>query len=106
MAYLRLVINKKDEESLKRIINYPARGIGQTTIDKLIVASKKYDITLFETIKKVKEINLNVNQGTITKLENFIVLIERFQIENELLDAFEITDLIIKKDWDFKGAKK
>ena len=97
MAYLRLVINNKDEESLKRIINYPSRGIGQTTIDKLIVASKKYDITLFETIKKVKEINLNVNQGTITKLENFLVLIERFQIENESLDAFEITDLIIKK---------
>ena len=97
MAYLRLVINKNDEESLKRIFNYPSRGIGQTTIDKLIVASKKYDITLFETIKKVKEINLNVNQGTITKLENFLVLIERFQIENESLDAFEITDLIIKK---------
>tara|TARA_A100001011_G_C14322323_1_gene851457 strand:- start:14332 stop:16647 length:2316 start_codon:yes stop_codon:yes gene_type:complete len=97
MAYLRLVINTKDEESLKRIINYPARGIGQTTIDKLIVASKKYNITLFETIKKVKQINLNINQGTITKLENFITLIERFRIENELLNAFEITDLIIKK---------
>ena len=97
MAYLRLVINNKDEESLKRIINYPARGIGQTTIDKLIVASKKYSITLFETIKKAKEISLNVNHGTITKLENFVALIERFQIENELLDAFEITDLIIKK---------
>ena len=97
MAYLRLVINNKDEESLKRIINYPARGIGQTTIDKLIVASKKYSITLFETIKKAKEINLNVNQGTITRLENFIALIERFKIENELLDAFEITDLVIKK---------
>ena len=97
MAYLRLVINTKDEESLKRIIHYPARGIGQTTIDKLIVASKKYNITLFETIKKVKQINLNINQGTITKLENFITLIERFRIENELLNAFEITDLIIKK---------
>ena len=97
MAYLRLVINTKDEESLKRIINYPARGIGQTTIDKLIVASKKYNITLFETIKKVKQINLNINQGIITKLENFITLIERFRIENELLNAFEITDLIIKK---------
>ena len=97
MAYLRLVINTKDEESLKRIINYPARGIGQTTIDKLIVASKKYNITLFETIKKVKQINLNINQGIITKLENFVTLIERFRIENELLNAFEITDLIIKK---------
>ena len=64
MAYLRLVINNKDEESLKRIINYPARGIGQTTIDKLIVASKKYNITLFDTIKKAKEINLNINHGT------------------------------------------
>ena len=97
MAYLRLVINNKDEESLKRIINYPARGIGQTTINKLIVASKKYNITLFDAIKKAKEINLNINHGTINKLENFVTLIERFQIENELLDAFEITDLIIKK---------
>ena len=97
MAYLRLVINNKDEESLKRIINYPARGLGQTTINKLIVASKKYNITLFDTIKKAKEINLNINHGTTNKLENFVTLIERFQIENELLDAFEITDLIIKK---------
>ncbi len=97
MAYLRLVINNKDEESLKRIINYPARGIGQTTINKLIVASKKYNITLFDAIKKAKEINLNINHGTTNKLENFVTLIERFQIENELLDAFEITDLIIKK---------
>ena len=63
MAYLRLVINNKDEESLKRIINYPARGIGQTTIDKLIVASKKHSITLFDTIKKAKEINLILIMG-------------------------------------------
>ena len=55
MAYLRLVINNKDEESLKRIINYPARGIGQTTIDKLIVASKKYNITYLIPLKKQKK---------------------------------------------------
>ena len=97
MAYLRLIVNPKDEESLKRIINYPPRGIGQTTVDKLVVASKTHNLPLFETVDKAQELAVPVNTGTLTKLTNFATLIKRFQIENEGLNAFEIADLITKK---------
>ena len=97
LAYLRLVVNPKDEESLKRIINYPPRGIGQTTVDKLVVASKLHNLPLFETVDRAQELGLPVNAGTLNKLTNFAILIKRFQIENEGLNAFEITDLITKK---------
>ncbi|MFZ8961747.1 MAG: ATP-dependent helicase [Flavobacteriaceae bacterium] len=97
LAYLRLIVNPKDEESLKRIINYPPRGIGQTTIDKLVVASKKHNLPLFETLCKARELEVGINAGTLGKLTDFTLLIQRFQIENETLDAFEITDLVTKK---------
>ena len=97
LAYLRLIVNPKDEESLKRIINYPPRGIGQTTVDKLVVASKKHNLPLFETLCKAKELEVGINAGTLGKLTDFTLLIQRFQIENETLDAFEITDLVTKK---------
>jgi len=97
LAYLRLIVNPKDEESLKRVINYPARGIGQTTIDKLIVGAKFHGFSLFETLSRAKELALPINAGTLTKLNNFATLIQRFQIENEHLNAFEITDLVTKK---------
>ena len=97
LAYLRILVNPKDEESLKRIINYPPRGIGQTSLDKLVVASKQHNLPLFETIVKAKELQLAFNAGTHLKLNEFATLIQRFQIENENLSAFEITDLVTKK---------
>src|SRR5210317_503783 len=97
LAYLRLIVNPKDEESLKRIINYPARGIGQTTVDKLVVASKQFNLSLFETINKARELDLKFNAGTLLKLSDFTLLIQRFQIENEALNAFEMADLVTKK---------
>ena len=97
LAYLRMLVNPKDEESLKRIINYPPRGIGQTSLDKLVVASKQHNLSIFETIVKAKELQLAFNAGTHLKLNEFATLIQRFQIENENLNAFEITDLVTKK---------
>ena len=96
LAYLRLVVNDKDEESLKRIINYPSRGIGQATIDKIVIAAKNYKVSLFEIITRAEELELKINSGTLSKLSKFSRLIKRFQIENEKLNAFEIADLVIK----------
>ena len=97
LAYLRLIVNPKDEESLKRVINYPGRVIGQTTVDKLVVGAKQHGLSLFDTVIQAKELGIPLNSGTLLKLTNFATLIQRFQIENEVLNAFEIADLVTKK---------
>ena len=97
LAYLRLIINPKDEESLKRIINYPARGIGQATLDKLIIGAKNYSFSLFETLQNASELNLSLNAGTLKKLEGFVNLILSLQIENQKSNAFEIAEIVTKK---------
>lgn len=97
LAYLRLLINPKDEESLKRVLNYPGRGIGQTTLDKLIIGAKHNDLSLFETLEKASQLNLGLNAGTLKKIEGFVDLILSLKIENEKSNAFEIADLVTKK---------
>ena len=97
LAYLRLIVNPKDEESLKRVINYPARGIGQATLDKLIIGAKNHGISLFETLQNAPQLNLSLNAGTLKKLESFVNLILSLQIENQKSNAFEIADMVTKK---------
>ena len=97
LAYLRLLVNDNDEESLKRIINYPPRGIGQVTINKIIVGSKNNNLSMYETIRSAKKINLALSNSAITKLENFIDQIEAFKIQNGKLSAFDIADLVIRE---------
>ena len=97
LAYLRLLINPYDEESLKRIINYPMRGIGQTTINKLIVAAKTHNSTLYQVLEKVQELPLNINAGTRTKLQDFYTLMESIRTQLATLDAFELADMVTKK---------
>ena len=106
LAYLRLVLNPKDEEALKRVINYPARGIGQTTVDKLLVAASHYGRSMFEVMKNLDKIDLKINRGTTTKLENFVTMIESFQVLNENYDAFQIAEHVTKKTGLLQELKK
>jgi DNA helicase-2/ATP-dependent DNA helicase PcrA len=97
LSYLRLVVNSKDEEALKRVINYPARGIGATTMDKLIVAAKQYDRTLFEVIDNIDRLDIGINSATKTKLKNFATMIKSFQALDETQNVFELTEYVLKK---------
>ena len=106
LAYLRVIINPKDEESLKRIINYPPRGIGQTTIDKLVVGAKEHGLSLFQTAEKSGSLGIGINSGTVNKLEQFVTLIKSFQIFNETANAFEIADEVTKKTHIVSDLKK
>ena len=97
LAYLRLVINLKDEEALMRVINYPTRGIGQTTADKLVVAAKETGMSIFELLSSENRPFLKLNAGTSNRLENFATMIKSFQILAESADAFALTEHVIKK---------
>ncbi|MEO0528295.1 MAG: UvrD-helicase domain-containing protein, partial [Bacteroidota bacterium] len=97
LSYLRLVINPKDEEALKRIINFPARGIGQTTVDKLLVAANHYGRSIFEVMENLDKIDLKINSGTKGKLSDFVTMIKSFQIMNQGSDAFTLAEHVAKK---------
>ena len=97
LAYLRLIVNPKDEEALKRVINFPARGIGQTTVDKLVVAANHYDRSVYEVMDNLPKLNLKINTGTQRKLEDFVTMIKSFQITNEASDAFTLAEHVVKK---------
>ncbi|MDB4292467.1 UvrD-helicase domain-containing protein [Maribacter sp.] len=97
LSYLRLVINPKDEEALKRIINFPGRGIGQTTVDKLVVAANHYGRSIFEVVENLDKIDLKINSGTKNKLRDFATMIKSFQIMNEGADAFTLAEHVAKK---------
>tara|TARA_B100001750_G_scaffold231123_1_gene228864 strand:- start:703994 stop:706321 length:2328 start_codon:yes stop_codon:yes gene_type:complete len=97
LSYLRLVVNPKDEEALKRVINFPARGIGQTTVDKLTVAANHYNRSIFEVMEHLGKLNLSINAGTKRKLEDFVNMIKSFQIMNEGSDAFALAEHVAKK---------
>lgn len=106
LAYLRLIVNPKDEESLKRVINYPGRGIGQMTINKLVVAAQENDLTLFDVVDQVGTLPLTINAGTKTKLINFATLIKSFQVANASQDAFATADMVAKKTGLVQELKK
>lgn len=97
LAYLRLIINSKDDESLKRVINYPARGIGLTTLEKIQIYSNENNLTLFEVLENINNYEINVNKGTKEKLFDFFSMIKSFQISNENLNALEILNEVLKR---------
>ena len=97
IAYFRLVANPDDEEAIKRIINYPARGIGATTVAKVAACAHENQVSIWEVIGEAAHYGLNVNKGTLTKLENFRLLISSFIDRSHTLDVYALGDAIIKE---------
>ena len=88
IAYLRVVVNIKDEEALKRIINYPVRGIGKTTLEKCAIAANENNITLFEVISRAGEFGFKA--GTLEALNNFVTMIRYFQTMLQQNNAYDV----------------
>ena len=97
LAYLRLLINFDDEQAFKRIINFPPRGIGQTTLNKVSVEAKKYSESDFNFIKKYSKSFDIINNSTKNKLLDFVVMIESIKVKLDSLNVFEITKEILKQ---------
>ena len=88
VAYLRIIVNSKDEEALKRIINYPARGIGKTTIDKLVLSANENNISMWDVLDKANEFGFRA--GTFTALQDFVTMIKSFASMLTKQNAYEV----------------
>ena len=97
IAYFRLVANPDDEEAIKRIINYPARGIGATTVLKIADCAHQNQVSFWEVIGTPEQYGLAVNKGTMNKLETFRLLISSFIERAQTTDVYELGDAIIKE---------
>ncbi len=97
IAYFRLVANPDDEEAIKRIINYPARGIGATTVLKIADCAHQNQVSFWEVIGAPERYGLAVNKGTMNKLETFRLLISSFIERAQTTDVYELGDAIIKE---------
>ncbi len=101
LSYFRLTINNSDDESLRRVINYPARGIGQTTIDKLSVAAAEHDISMFTVMSNLRDFNgpaapsnLGINAGIASKINDFVTQVKSYSLLLPYKDAFELANHI------------
>ncbi|MCK9452603.1 MAG: UvrD-helicase domain-containing protein [Bacteroidales bacterium] len=90
LSYFRLVINPQDEEALIRVINYPARGIGKTSIERLIVAANEQQISIWELINEPSLMPHDINRGAVAKINDFANMIKSFQAQHETKNAFEL----------------
>ena len=97
IAYFRLVANPNDEEAIKRIINYPTRGIGATTVGKIADCAHQNEVSFWEVIGEPVHYGLNVTKGTLTKLDNFRLLIQSFIERSQKTDVYELGEAIIKE---------
>ena len=97
LAYLRLLINKDDEEAFKRIINFPARGIGLTTLNKIAIEAENKSVSDYTFLKNYSKSSSILNNSTKNKLLEFVVMIESIKAKLESLDVFEITKEVLKQ---------
>tara|TARA_B100000795_G_scaffold139355_1_gene104258 strand:- start:161 stop:2419 length:2259 start_codon:yes stop_codon:yes gene_type:complete len=96
LSYCRLTINPNDEEALKRVINYPGRGIGNTTMQKLLVTANENNISIWEVMNNLNNYKHNINNGTSKKLVEFVLLIRNYQAQLENKDAYFLAEHIAK----------
>ncbi|MBK9479772.1 MAG: UvrD-helicase domain-containing protein [Bacteroidetes bacterium] len=94
LAYYRLTINHNDEEALKRIINYPARGIGNSTLEKLVVAAAENNTSIWNVIESPNGLQLNLSAATYTKLQDFVMMIRSFEVQLTTQNAFTLGNQI------------
>lgn len=104
ISYFRLVVNPNDEEAFRRIINYPTRGIGDVTVGKISSAAQLHSLSLWQVLASPLEYNVNINAGTTRKLADFHSLISEFIAQNEILNAFELAQEVIKNSGIAKEA--
>ena len=95
LAYLRLMVNENDEEAFKRVINFPTRGIGQTTINKLVIQANNLNVSLYSLCKNIDRAEVNISSGIKLKVLNFINLIESFKISAKTKNAFDIANEVV-----------
>ncbi len=94
LSYLRLCVNHNDEEALKRIINYPARGIGKTTLDKIIVAAAENEISVWQVLENIKKLDIKLAPAIVKKIDEFRQLIHGFEIMIRQKNAFDAASFI------------
>ena len=95
VAYLRIIVNQQDEESLKRIINYPTRGIGKSSIDKAVLAANQNDISLWQVLERASEFGFKA--GTLETVENFVLMIRSFASMLATKNAYEVAQHVGKQ---------
>ncbi|MDP4267003.1 MAG: 3'-5' exonuclease [Bacteroidota bacterium] len=96
IAYFRLVINNADEEALRRIINYPVRGIGKTTIDKITIAADQNNCSIWNIIDNINSINMGLPYGTREKINAFVLMIKSFGVQMKTTSAYDLASSIVK----------
>jgi DNA helicase-2/ATP-dependent DNA helicase PcrA len=96
LAYFRLTANQKDEEALKRVINYPKRGIGKTSLENIIISANRYNVTMWDVMNDFDAYPTDVNQGTKSKIYEFVTMVQSFSAELNKLNAFDLADRIAK----------
>src|ERR1051325_10153347 len=94
LAYFRLTINNHDEESLKRVINFPARGIGDTTVNKLVLAANDHNVSTWTVMENVNDFGLGLNAGTAGKIADFVTLIKSFSSMMPITPAYDLGEHI------------
>lgn len=94
LAYFRLIINNNDDESLRRIINYPARGIGQTTLDKIMVCATDNDVSYFTVLENLNDFKPGISSATVSKINDFVAVIRSFSNQLAYTDAFDLANKI------------